>query len=368
MPTRSEEPRRINAWGCPPSLRQITTITVCLGDAVVFGAFMTPLLQDQARWNLLTAFVLAFIATGSTGIWVMSVDPIDPMVIQAEEGGSDESMESADEEILRCRYCDADVQLDSKHCWECNKCVASFDHHCPWLNTCIGERNYAVFYVAIWALLVMLGLVVAAAVLLLAELIAAGGPQRSVYGLGEAPLYAILVTILIINTPLWLLDLTLVAFHSYLCWMDITTFEYLTGKVSRRREAKKAERQTSRDHQGQRELEVVPRAHVDGVPQLSHSARQQASGVAPPPHPLTSSAPQRESTSSSEDVETSSAGPMSSIFRSMVAQDNDTEIKQAVSNFVFGSAVSSVGDPQDSESAVQHRRGFRSSASASNQF
>ena len=31
----------------------------------------------------------------------------------------------------------------------CNKCVDVFDHHCKWLNTCIGKRNYKPFIVSV---------------------------------------------------------------------------------------------------------------------------------------------------------------------------------------------------------------------------
>lgn len=68
----------------------------------------------------------------------------------------DESSDKQCEEgMYYCGLCEVEVKY-SKHCRVCDKCVDHFDHHCRWLNNCIGKRNYRKFFVLMVSALLLL--------------------------------------------------------------------------------------------------------------------------------------------------------------------------------------------------------------------
>jgi hypothetical protein len=56
-----------------------------------------------------------------------------------------------------CIDCNHGVHSNTKHCNKCGICVDGFDHHCVWLNLCVGKKNYKLFIFSVVAACLGLG-------------------------------------------------------------------------------------------------------------------------------------------------------------------------------------------------------------------
>ncbi|KAL0882078.1 hypothetical protein ABMA27_000651 [Loxostege sticticalis] len=53
-----------------------------------------------------------------------------------------------DTEFLQfCTVCNGYKAPRSHHCRKCGRCVMKMDHHCPWINCCVGHANHCYFLV-----------------------------------------------------------------------------------------------------------------------------------------------------------------------------------------------------------------------------
>lgn len=137
------------------------TLFLIIIPSVLFIAFpCVDLIPITGVWALIVAVILA---SGTLIFFLRAAmaDPgIIPRVVEAvdasnasEYGYKRRPMRSQDVVIagqqINLRYCDTcNIYRPPRcsHCSLCDNCVANFDHHCPWLGTCVGKRNYRYFY------------------------------------------------------------------------------------------------------------------------------------------------------------------------------------------------------------------------------
>lgn len=121
----------------------------------------------------------------------------------------------------------------ASHCSECDNCVLRFDHHCPFVNNCVGQRNY-IFFVGFTTSVCCLALVVVPT--LLWYFITGAGlknSERKAVGFNDVDMngvtQGILITLGAAGGGSALLVIGLWLYHIFLICSGLTTREHWRG-------------------------------------------------------------------------------------------------------------------------------------------
>lgn len=251
--------RRTNGLQMPWHPQQVAGWLVLAAFGVCsFGVLLPGLGPDVYPVVLFVLGSLFFLHVVSH-VAALLIDPADPQLRAAaarDDRPSSKTVPELDKskhahviENGKCHLCNIYTSGHrTKHCGSCNKCVEKFDHHCKWLNHCIGARNYVAFVVSVVsAVLACLVIVlVSSAELLLCN----ADPVRverylrpmfsnqtvvqasQLFSVGRLPVdRTMFVAVASAQCALALVALVLLlhlcVFHVYISALGITTYEYI---------------------------------------------------------------------------------------------------------------------------------------------
>lgn len=139
-----------------------------------------------------------------------------------------------------CNLCMINISDNrTKHCSACNKCVAGFDHHCKWLNHCVGSRNYTAFLMCVTSAIIA---ALAISILAFSELVyhkfnmisyvnvSTNETIPSSLPSSDAAYFAAVGIIGLLAAIATGLLLHLCFFHIYISFLGLTTYEYIRNQ------------------------------------------------------------------------------------------------------------------------------------------
>jgi DHHC palmitoyltransferase len=213
---------RRNGLEMPMSSLQILTYILFISNAIIYALEVLPLLEFPLKIILTIIFSTLFLIVIIIYYKLANSDPTDSLVTAYKLSENIEYWVNRFKVIMEsqfprfCQFCNSPVSsADTKHCMKCNRCTSSFDHHCKFINNCIGKVNYKLFFAFI--IVVEISTAYMLGILLYAAL------STHLWSITSIGMYfGILETFAV-----GLLNGYLIGFHVYLQKKNLSTFDYV---------------------------------------------------------------------------------------------------------------------------------------------
>ena len=136
----------------------------------------------------------------------------------------------------KCKKCKCGKPPRTHHCSVCKKCVMKMDHHCPWVNNCVGFRNYKFF--CLFLVYTAVGCAYVALTCILTWVIGRGHSDTR----RDNVLVFVFILVLAVLFALTLF----LGWHSYLVASNQTTIEFYSNRMDAFDARKRGERWVNR--------------------------------------------------------------------------------------------------------------------------
>jgi len=236
---------RTNQLQCLLRVSQVTisclsflaiALAVALISAVIFVVcfVITPMVFPTFSLGALIHYLLvAWIAPNIVFNYIMSLSvapgsPVEGLMKEQSGHGEDDTDVTVGGWSRYCKVCCKAKPPRAHHCHMCGVCILKMDHHCPWINSCVGHHNQRYFLLFLFYLWV--GTLYVSTVLFLCNI----GLIGSVRGIFATPS---LMFTFVLCVAIFVAMSVFVGWNAHLCLTNQTTVEW-HGNRMKAKEAK----------------------------------------------------------------------------------------------------------------------------------